>query len=215
MGPSDSKVSHSSFREIVPSLFEDLPPTLSIERLKVATRIMKLGLFRKTGHIMPSLQEDRSQSTVEASCGKTMTLSPSHDSPSCMIDPEILRLSFFQGMSPYPRSQQATKDQRQIVGDTRCKINGSVLHDDGTETETCTSYDDMDEEGSTTPGLLSGGIPYTVTNRLVQGWVHKKGSGQDWVGSKAWKPRWAVLSVSECVVISTSRFYFSHVGFPI
>ena len=158
---------------------------------------MKLGLFRKTGHSIPCVQEGQSQSNVGASSCTTMTSCPSHESPSCIFDTEVLGSLFCQGVPSYPHSKQATKDARQTVGETRCKTFGSILHDDGTETETCTSYDDTDEEASMTPGFLSGGIPFIVTNRLVQGWVYKKGTGQDWICSKAWKPRWAVLSVSE------------------
>lgn len=46
------------------------------------------------------------------------------------------------------------------------------------------------------PGLLSDGVAYNVKKVLAQGWVHKKGTGSDWIGSRAWKPRWAVLAVS-------------------
>jgi hypothetical protein len=35
-----------------------------------------------------------------------------------------------------------------------------------------------------------------VRDVIAQGYVHKKGSGYDWCGSRAWKARWAVLVVS-------------------
>ena len=57
------------------------------------------------------------------------------------------------------------------------------------------SYDDLDETGRMMPGLLGEGIAYTVKETLMQGWIEKKGSGFDWIGSRAWKKRWAVLVV--------------------
>ena len=82
------------------------------------------------------------------------------------------------------------------MGETRIQaLYASLFKDDGSETDSCHSCDDMDEEGSIMFGVLSGGTQYSVTKNLVQGWVHKKGTGQDWIGSRAWKPRWAVLSV--------------------
>jgi len=34
---------------------------------------------------------------------------------------------------------------------------------------------------------------------IVKGWLHKKGSGQDMLGTTSWKPRWAELVLSEIV----------------
>ena len=39
---------------------------------------------------------------------------------------------------------------------------------------------------------------YTVTEAIVQGWLHKKGTGGDWAGRRWWKPRWVTLAVSRC-----------------
>ena len=58
------------------------------------------------------------------------------------------------------------------------------------------SEDDLDETGRMMPGLLGEGIAYTVKETIMQGWIEKKGSGFDWIGSRAWKKRWAVLVVS-------------------
>ena len=55
---------------------------------------------------------------------------------------------------------------------------------------------DPDESDRMMPGLLSKGTPYTVKRVLFQGYLHKKGSGFDWFGSRSWKSRWAVLVVS-------------------
>lgn len=74
----------------------------------------------------------------------------------------------------------------------------SILSDDF---DTCDDDDDdndMDETDRTMlPGLLGQGVAYTVREIIAQGYLHKKGSGYDWLGSRYWKARWAVLVVSE------------------
>ena len=37
---------------------------------------------------------------------------------------------------------------------------------------------------------------YTITETIVQGWLYKKGTGDDWAGQRWWKPRWVTLAVS-------------------
>jgi len=54
-------------------------------------------------------------------------------------------------------------------------------------------FDDLDEGDRMLPGVLGEGIAYTVKETIVQGYIEKKGSGFDWLGSRAWKRRWAVL----------------------
>ena len=46
------------------------------------------------------------------------------------------------------------------------------------------------------PGLLDSGVKYQPRKLVAEGWLHKKGTGNDWLGSRAWKPRWARLVVS-------------------
>ena len=49
---------------------------------------------------------------------------------------------------------------------------------------------------------------YAVKEVLKEGWLLKKGSGNDWINSRAWKSRWARLVVrntsfeSKCDVMS-------------
>mmetsp|Transcript_53204 Transcript_53204/g.59460 ORF Transcript_53204/g.59460 Transcript_53204/m.59460 type:complete len:267 (+) Transcript_53204:139-939(+) len=52
---------------------------------------------------------------------------------------------------------------------------------------------DLDKLDRMLPGVLAEGIAYTVNSVIVQGYIDKKGSGFDWIGSRAWKARWAVL----------------------
>jgi hypothetical protein len=50
------------------------------------------------------------------------------------------------------------------------------------------------EEGDLQRHILPNGQLYTVRKILVEGWLHKKGTGSDWMGSRGWKPRWARLA---------------------
>lgn len=125
-------------------------------------------------------------------------LPPRHEIVPTMKDIEIIGPTADQGIPACPCCRQGSKeDERKTIGETRCKVYGCVFDEDGSETESCESYDDMDEEGSMMPGVLSGGVPFVITKHVVQGWIFKKGTGMDWIGSRAWKARWAVLSVRE------------------
>jgi hypothetical protein len=83
----------------------------------------------------------------------------------------------------------------EVVGETNIQTRNDCLFGD-TETE-CS--EDLDDEDHMMPGLLQEGISYTIKRQLVQGWIHKKGTGSDWLASRAWKARWAVLVVSSGV----------------
>lgn len=60
--------------------------------------------------------------------------------------------------------------------------------------------DDNDEDGEfdndLLPGTLSCGVEYKPTLILAEGWLHKKGTGKDWLGSTSWKARYVKLVVS-------------------
>jgi hypothetical protein len=53
-----------------------------------------------------------------------------------------------------------------------------------------------EEEDDYLPGVLDSGVEYRFKRVLAEGWVNKKGTGNDWLGSRGWKPRWARLVVS-------------------
>jgi len=55
---------------------------------------------------------------------------------------------------------------------------------------------DSSDEEDTLPNGVAEGLHYTPRRILVEGWLHKKGTGNDWLGSRSWKPRWARLVVS-------------------
>jgi hypothetical protein len=83
--------------------------------------------------------------------------------------------------------------------------------------------DEVDDEVERMmPGVLGKGVAYTVREVIAQGYVRKKGSGYDWLGSRAWKARWAVLVVSRegkwhgflFLMDSTIAFLSSFLSFP-
>lgn len=99
---------------------------------------------------------------------------------------------------------------REVIGDTRVlhlsTSYRSLFNDDDervdedasdTDTSISQSLRQEFEEDSMMPGFLADGIPYIITQDLVQGWLHKKGTGEDWMGSRAWKARWAILSLAK------------------
>ena len=66
---------------------------------------------------------------------------------------------------------------------------------------------DSDDE-DTLPQGVAEGIKYQPRRILVEGWLHKKGTGNDWLGSTSWKPRWARLVVSYLLLLCpTFHFY--------
>lgn len=91
-------------------------------------------------------------------------------------------------------------DQRETLGEIihrRFHRESSLFDVDSDEGSA-----DLDDEDHMMPGLLNEGVSYTIQNVLVQGWVSKKGTGQDLFASRAWKTRWAVLSVSNFMVFT-------------
>ncbi|CAJ1940018.1 unnamed protein product [Cylindrotheca closterium] len=84
-------------------------------------------------------------------------------------------------------------DQRETLGDIiQRRFHRESLFDGDSDE----GSEDLDDEDHMMPGLLNKGVSYTVQNVLVQGWVSKKGTGQDLFASRAWKTRWAVLSLA-------------------
>jgi hypothetical protein len=52
-------------------------------------------------------------------------------------------------------------------------------------------------DGDLLPGTLAVGIKYYPTSVNVQGWLHKKGTGNDWLGNTSWKARWARMIMAK------------------
>jgi hypothetical protein len=55
----------------------------------------------------------------------------------------------------------------------------------------------MQEDDDLMTGVLAAGQEYTPKRVLVEGWLHKKGTGHDWLSSRAWKARWARLALAK------------------
>jgi hypothetical protein len=55
--------------------------------------------------------------------------------------------------------------------------------------------DDEEEDDVYLPGTLDSGVEYKFKRVLAEGWIHKKGTGNDWLRSRGWKTRWAQLVV--------------------
>ena len=51
-------------------------------------------------------------------------------------------------------------------------------------------------ENDLMPGTLKNGADYEPISVLAEGWVHVKGTGNDWFGSRGWKARYVKLVVS-------------------
>ena len=52
-------------------------------------------------------------------------------------------------------------------------------------------------------------LNYKINSRLVEGWLYKKGSGHDMLGSTFWKPRWCSLVVSFIIKSNHSMYEIS------
>lgn len=72
------------------------------------------------------------------------------------------------------------------------------LQEGGGERDT-TAPHHPEEFNMAAPPLVQGDQiqHYTITETIVQGWLYKKGSGNDIFGRTWWKPRWVTLAVSK------------------
>jgi len=68
-------------------------------------------------------------------------------------------------------------------------IFGSHSHDEDDDDD-----DQIEVQEDVLPGVLAAGVRYSLKKVIVEGWLHKKGSGTDWMGSRSWKARWARLA---------------------
>jgi len=134
-------------------------------------------------------QEQREDLTSRSSCNND----PNTVNASHVIGPKDIRK-----LGPCPCcNKQLHAARHQVVGETpTTRARGgpkeslfSLFSDDDDELN-----DDLDESlDRMMPGVLAKGCAFTVKEIIAQGYVSKKGSGYDWLGSRAWKARWAVL----------------------
>eukprot|EP00536_Pseudo-nitzschia_multiseries_P000637 jgi/Psemu1/179243/e_gw1.8.32.1 len=71
-----------------------------------------------------------------------------------------------------------------------CEAHSDIMTPDDSDDH---DIEDLDDADRMLPGVLAKGTAYTINQVIFHGYLDKKGSGFDWIGSRAWKPRWAVL----------------------
>lgn len=87
---------------------------------------------------------------------------------------------------------------QQKLGETSRTLNEPTLSHQPTSLKSL--FDDdaaMQEDDDLLPGVLAAGQEYTPRRVLVEGWLHKKGTGHDWLCSRAWKARYARLALAK------------------
>jgi hypothetical protein len=94
--------------------------------------------------------------------------------------------------------------QQQLGGTSRTLNEPARLHQQPPSSKSLFSAsgdedDDaaIQEDDDLLPGVLAAGQEYTPRRVLVEGWLHKKGTGHDWLCSRAWKARWARLALAK------------------
>lgn len=88
---------------------------------------------------------------------------------------------------------------QQQLSETRSTLNEPARqHQVNSRVSLFSSVDSTDDEVDEDflPGILAEGQGYSLKRILVEGWLHKKGTGHDWLGSRAWKARWARLAMA-------------------
>jgi hypothetical protein len=87
---------------------------------------------------------------------------------------------------------------QQKLGETGRTLNEPMLPYHTPSPKSLFDYDAaMQEDDDLMAGVLAAGQEYTPRRVLVEGWLHKKGTGHDWLSSRAWKARWARLTLAK------------------
>mmetsp|Transcript_45751 Transcript_45751/g.111536 ORF Transcript_45751/g.111536 Transcript_45751/m.111536 type:complete len:383 (+) Transcript_45751:1005-2153(+) len=110
--------------------------------------------------------------------------------------PTMARMNNSSAGTPTTISGSNTMSLTRVGWVTRSRslMTDMMMDGDDDTSSTRNEFDaDPDETDRMMPGLLSRGTPYTIKRVIFQGYLHKKGSGFDWFGSRSWKSRWAVL----------------------
>jgi hypothetical protein len=95
----------------------------------------------------------------------------------------------------YLDEPNSNPDYRDTINEP-CVISGYRRQQSLLDEETNNSDDDSEDDRGLLPGVLLCGVEYNPTRILVEGWVHKKGTGNDLFGSRSWKARYCRLVVS-------------------
>lgn len=112
----------------------------------------------------------------------------------CKSDQEEKKHMNFVDYMACPCCQQKSIDEREIIDPIQAQPlarRQSILSDSfSSDDEDDNSRGDVVESG------IIDGLYYSISKVLVEGILHKKGTGNDWLGSKAWKVRWARLALA-------------------
>lgn len=111
-------------------------------------------------------------------------------SPTALFDFKAINSHDLLEMAACPCCRQTIDDNRPQTLNGRPRIMVEPYHASG-GIEKSSSLDSDDEE--MLPKGVAEGLNYHPRKIIVEGWLHKKGTGRDWLGSKSWKPRWARL----------------------
>jgi PH domain len=77
------------------------------------------------------------------------------------------------------------------------KIDNSLITESMSESESDNDCDSVSV--IVPPDLNAAGVLYSTRKVLVEGWLHKKGTGKDMMRSQAWKARWVRLTLARAV----------------
>jgi len=76
-------------------------------------------------------------------------------------------------------------------------VSSRSLIDDTTDEDEDSDNDDDRDEKDNMYGVLASGVEYKSKRILAEGWLHKKGSGNDFFGSIRWKARYCRLILAK------------------
>ena len=109
--------------------------------------------------------------------------------------------------SACPCCNRHRDDGRQTLNEPNCakKKTRQSLMDEVHDVEEEDDEDSADEHDCL-PGVVHAGVEYIPQRILAEGWVHKKGTGNDFFGSRAWKPRYCRLVVSKVGLLCFVQF---------
>ena len=161
-------------------------------------------ILQASGKSNTTDSEPTTASTLKDVQVEHQTTSPAREMNSAQHDGRASGLPVVQGITSCPCCNRRLDQGRQTLGEIVAPpVYDSLFQSDSYSDEEA-STSDMDEQDSMMPGILADGDTYHVKKVLVQGWVYKKGTGMDWIGSRAWKARWA------CLVVRSDILNFFH-----
>jgi len=108
----------------------------------------------------------------------------------------LMELATCYGDSCFRQDNDDSSNNRPYFHSTRrlSYSKDSLLSEDSDgEDEGCSGEEEPED---VLPGGLAAGVQYHPKRILVEGWLHKKGTGMDWMGNRSWKARWGRLALA-------------------